>query len=839
MRLPPIWRARNITGVVNGAQMSCAPKGRLRHSALVLIGCYCLVLVMFFVSTEFGWAQGSPLPAGLPGGQRPSGQLVLQADQLIYDNDRQLVTAEGSVQIFYSGTTVLAKRVTYNRQTRRLTAEGGVRLTDPTGNVTFAETADLTDDLRDGFVRSISQQRRADRTRVSAESAERQENDVTIFTRGTYTACEACKDHPERPPLWQVRATRIIHKQQEQTVYYENATVEFFGIPVAYIPYFWSPDGTVKRASGFLLPRYQQNSRIGAGGGIPYYLSLSPFADVTVTPSYYGSQGLHLAGELRQALPNGAFTLRLSGISQNDPNSVGAGFAGNDPGARVNRGGVESIGTFQISDRWRLGWDIGAQTDSRYFRDYGFEPIGRTERISTTFLQGVGERSFFDLRAYEIRTYIENAPFNDAQSYQPTVGPLVDYNTAFADPIVGGEFRFNANTTTITRDGSLAFRYLAPNSNQTVRFLNQGIAGDYTRLSIDTQWRKSFSDPIGQRWTPFFRLRGDVFSARASNVQVATVNVGGLTNGAQSFLAASTVAPGLFDRNGEVGFRGLPAIGLEYRYPFIAATQDATHLIEPIGQIIARPDERNIGSIPNEDAQSLVFDETNLFSLNKFSGYDRIEGGTRANVGLQYTYRSYSGFLASFLFGQSYQLSGINSFARGAADLAGAGLDSGLQTDRSDYVAAVRLQPAAFGDLSARFRFDEASFALRRAEIVGSFVLGPLFASASYTFIAAQPNIGFLNDREAVTGSINYKLDDNWSISANGNFSLRNSTNSSGWISNGLALRYTDECFVFSVDYQQIFAGFGDIEPQRRVTARITLRTLGEVAIHTGLSNAQ
>ena len=546
-----------------------------------------------------------------------------------------------------------------------------------------------------------------------------------------------------------------------------------------------------------------------------------------------------MAAELRQSLPNGGFNLKLGGISQSNPNNVGAGFAGNDPGARFNRGGVESKGLLAITDQWRLGWDIGAQTDTRYFRDYGFEPIGRTERISTTFLQGNGERSFFDLRAYQISTYIENAPFNDAQSYQPTVGPLADYNTAFADPVIGGEFRLNANTTTITRDGALAFRFLAPNSNQVTRYLTAGFAGDYSRFSIDAQWRKTFSDPIGQRWTPFFRLRGDIFSSNARNIQVATVDVGGLSNGATSFLSANTVASSLFERNGDVGFRGLPTIGLEYRYPFIAATQDASHLIEPIAQIIVRPNESSVGRLPNEDAQSLVFDDTNLFAINKFSGYDRLEGGTRANVGVQYTYRSYSGFLASFLFGQSYQLSGLNSFARGALDLAGAGLDSGLQTRRSDYVAAVRIQPVGFGDISARFRFDEASFGFSRAEVVGSLFAGPLFVSTSYTFIAAQPNIGFFNDREAVTANITYKFDDNWSLSANGNYSLRNSTGSSGWISNGLSLRYTDECFVFNVDYQQIFAGFGDVEPQRRIIARFTLRTLGEVSIHTGLGSSQ
>lgn len=839
MRMPPL---RRMEMAECGKRASSSRRGAGKARARMR-GRFCALLVISFVAfltAAPAGAQNSALQFANPG-QKPTGQLLLQADQLTYDNDRQTVAAEGNVQIFYSGTTVLAKKVIYNRQTRRLIAEGGVKITDPSGNITNAQSADLTDDLRDGFVRSINQERKSDRTRLTAASGEREGSDVTVFTKGTYTACDLCKDNqdgvPEKPPLWQVRASRIIHKQQEQTIYYEDASLEFFGVPIAYIPYLWGPDGTVKRASGFLLPIFANNSRIGPGGGASYYLALSPFTDITLSPVYYSDQGLHLSGEWRQALPNGSFVVKLGGISQNNPNNVGTGFAGNDPGARRERGGVISTGTVLLSDHWRLGWDVGAASDTRYFRDYGFEATSKTERVSTVFLQGIGERSFFDLRTYQIRTYIENAPFNDAQSYQPSVGPLIDYNTALADPYLGGEFRFNANTTTVSRQGSLAFRFLDPLTSTTSRFLNQGFAGDYTRLSVDAQWRKSFTDPIGQRWTPFFQLRGDVYSSHASNIQVATVDVGGATNGATSFLSADTVAPGLFARNGEIGFRGLPTIGFEYRYPFIAAAADASHLIEPIAQVIVRPNEQNIGRLPNEDSQSLVFDDTNLFAINKFSGYDRLEGGSRSNIGVQYTYRSYSGFLTSVLFGQSYQLSGLNSFSRGDLDLAGTGLNSGLESSRSDYVAAIRIQPASFGDISARFRLDERDFSLRRVDLVGSLFAGPLFFTSSYTYIAAQPEIGFLNDREAVTAAAALKLNDNWTLSANGNYSLRNSSNRSGWVTNGLGLRFIDDCgcFIFSVDYTQIFAGFGDIEPQRRVIARVTLRTLGDVTIRAGL----
>ena len=137
--------------------------------------------------------------------------------------------------------------------------------------------------------------------------------------------------------------------------------------------------------------------------------------------------------------------------------------------------------------------------------------------------------------------------------------------------------------------------------------------------------------------------------------------------------------------------RAMPTVGLEYRYPFISVQSWGTQTIEPIAQVIARPNETQVGKWPNEDAQSLIFDDTNLFKIDKFSGWDRVEGGGRANYGVTYTAQFNRGGAFNALFGQSYSLFGQNSFAQTA--VANTGLDSGLDTTRSDYVARATYQP--------------------------------------------------------------------------------------------------------------------------------------------------
>ena len=119
--------------------------------------------------------------------------------------------------------------------------------------------------------------------------------------------------------------------------------------------------------------------------------------------------------------------------------------------------------------------------------------------------------------------------------------------------------------------------------------------------------------------------------------------------------------------------------------------------------------------LPNEDAQSLIFDDSNLFKVNKFSGWDRVEGGSRANVGVQYAAQFNRGGNINVLFGQSYQLFGQNSFALGGTT--NTGLDSGLDTARSDYVARVSYQPNSTFTFTSRFRFDEDDFTLQRTEL--------------------------------------------------------------------------------------------------------------------------
>ena len=203
-----------------------------------------------------------PVPPKNAAALQPNAPMLVQATEIRYDYTNNSVAAVGNVQIYYGGATIEADEVIYDQKTKRLRAQGNVRLTEPDGKITYGQVIDLTDDYRDGFVDSLRLET-PDDTRFAAARADRAKGNYTVLQNGVYTACEPCKDDPKKPPLWQVQAARIIHDESERMLYFEDARIEFFGVPIAYVPFMSTPDPTVKRKSGFLFPGISETTQYG------------------------------------------------------------------------------------------------------------------------------------------------------------------------------------------------------------------------------------------------------------------------------------------------------------------------------------------------------------------------------------------------------------------------------------------------------------------------------------------------------------------------------------------------------------------------------------------------
>jgi LPS-assembly protein len=780
-------------------------------------------------------------------------KMLVEANELVQNTDANTVSAVGNARIYYDGRTLEADKVVYNKTTKRLFAVGHAKLTEKDGTVLHGETFDLTDDFRDGFVDSL----RADTTQKTHYSAPRMERiggETTVFNKGTYTACDACKDHPDRPTLWRVRAKRIIHKNEEQMIYYEDAYLEFLGIPVAYVPYFSAPDPTVTKKSGLLAPKPFYRSQLGYGVGQPIFFNLAPDYDLTLTPTYFSTQGFFGAGEFRQRTDNGLYYIRASGIEQMNPKEFAIGPYG--AGDHRFRGDIDTKGEFNINSNWKFGWNIAVLSDKYYLYDYSIptETLSSnyfSESISTLYLTGQGDRSFFDLHGY----YFQGLSSHDIQAQQPIAHPVLDYNkTIDIDPAktrgVGGQVELDFNLTSLSAQ-SASYQSVGPRTLDSAyglydvcnvyqpgrtsgnSCLLRGIGGDYTRATGQVSYQRKLIDPIGEVWTPFAfaRFSGETLNLNTSytNTLAYNGNVSTYTNASQTnFVDGGTTA------------NLVPGVGLEYRYPFLAYTRFGSMVFEPIGQVIARPNSQ-IGtrSLVNLDSQSLVFDTANLFDWNKFSGYDRFETGLRANYGAQFSMNFKNGGYANFIVGQSAQIAGTNAYS--TPDAANIGLSSGLDKRLSDYVAGATLSPLPLISFGASGRFDSGTLENRRVDLTTQLNFGALTGGVQFANYQAQPVIGYDVRREGLALNAKYKFAENYYTEGNVTFDMSRHLYPAALISYtnpgpfaiaalGIGAGYTDECTTFSVNYTSIYQdnGTGSFERNQTVLLSLQLRTLGD-----------
>ena len=504
-------------------------------------------------------------------------RVLLQGDAITYDSNTGVVTAEGHVEISDDSRTLLADKVIYDENANTVTASGNVSLQDATGNVAYADSVELTQDLREGalqgFAALIGQT-----GRLAASSGERHEGRFTIAHGAVFTPCTVCQEDGERMPLWEIRAARIVHDQLAKEIYFEGAAFEFLGVPILYLPYFSQADPTVKYKSGFLLPDIGTIGAIGSFIKIPYYISLSPSRDLTLDPFITTQGGTVLQTEYRERWGVGG--LWLQGTLGYDSGASGK------PGESIWMGSLFGSGRVPLNDSWRAGFDVQLASNKTYLKRYELSNLDRL--TSTLFTDNVEGRSRAAMTGY----FFQSLRATDVTAQMPIALPLLEYSYIPEYKVWGGRFR--ADTSAL--------------------YLNRNQGTDMLRGSADADWRLPFTTNDGQLITFETFLRGDVYYINDARFDV----------------------PGA-PKNSETIGRALGYSMLEWRWPFVGEVDipNTTLVVEPIAQLIAASGGGNPPGLPNEDSTAFEFDVTNLFSANPSPGLDLWTGGPRSNIGVR------------------------------------------------------------------------------------------------------------------------------------------------------------------------------------------------------------
>jgi LPS-assembly protein len=607
----------------------------------------------------------------------PGTRVDVVADKLFYDGKSEVATATGTVQLTYGPYVLTATRVVYDMKSGVFRANGSIMLREPNGNVIEADSAELQENFKEGFARHVRALLTNDVT-ITADYARRYENGITVYEKASYTACVDCVSDGGTP-AWQIVAREAKHDLQTRTIYYSDARLEFGGVPVFWTPYLAYPDPTVKRRTGFLLPSFY-SGHAGAGVTTPFFWDIAPNMDLTFSPMWTTQQGVLGDVEWRHRLSSGMYSARVFGIYELDPED-------NEAVSRPWRTAARTQGDFEIDETWNWGWDATAVSDRDFFSDYDLDD--RDMLASYVHVTGLADRNYTKAQVIGWQTLSDS----DNPEEMPVALPFITGDYVLEPDVLGGELSFRVNAYSLQRQESVDEPDLA---------LDLGT--HQTHAMASAEWKRQMISGGGLVMTPFAQLRSDAFFSQ---------NV-----------------PDAEDQD-EPDLYVTPSAGFDMRMPFIANHGSVQSVLTPVVQVIAAPSEQRDDDNANEDAITLNFDTTSLFLNDRFTGFDRREGGVRANAGVNYTLLGGNGTFIRTSFGESFHIAGDNSFVAG----------SGLDGTSSDLVGAVALQfneHATFGyqarveeDLS-RVNVQEATLGLTFDQFSGSLSYADIAAAANY-----------------------------------------------------------------------------------------------------------
>jgi LPS-assembly protein len=682
-----------------------------------------------------GAAQPKEPPAAPADGEKKQ-EVLIRADRMTYDANTNVVTAEGNVEVTYGERTLLAEKLSYNQETRVVLAEGNATIREANGTTLTGNRIEVTDDMREGIIESMNVVI-AGRGRLAAARATRTAGNVMMLEKAAYTTCAPCKDEPDRAPTWQIKAFRVIYNQAKARVEYEDAFFEVFGVPIAYLPYFSHSDPEAPRQSGFLAPGIGHSSDIGYFAEIPYYFALDPSYDLLLSPMYTENDGPLLKGEWRQRVVDGQYNIQASGRYGRPRDRFGVEY-----GDETLQGHAFGQGRFSIDDVWRWGYDLEVTSADTYLKRYDIS--GKDRLVNNLFIEGIDGRSYAAVNGW----YFQGLRETDDPGVTPLVLPLVELEYVPDEKVLGGRFQLVGNAL----------------------YLHRGEGRDTARVSTTASWKLPVTTTGGHLLTFFANLRADAYHVTDTGVSGTDEQTTG---------------------------RVLPWAGIEWRYPLVRNDWGWKQVIEPIIQLVGAPYGGNPIEIPNEDSAAFEFDETNLFSFNKFPGLDRWETGPRVNAGVRAAAYFDEGFVEAII-GESFRFHEDDSFTE----------ESGLRNQQSDYVGRLTIQPDNNIRLVHRFRIDQSAFRYERNEIYAEAFDADWYAfKAGYLLLEPEPLIPVQREEISLEGRIK-ALEYMW-LRASGRRDLADEQ----MIESKFGISYEDDCAEFGVDFRRRFTRDRDIEP--------------------------
>jgi len=744
---------------------------RIMRRPVICLGSLTLALVTTGKARAQDLGDRTSLPAPAPDSDLPENKDEVQfsADSIEYDTNTDVVTVIGEVRMYRQADRLRADKIIWNRKSGVVFATGNIVVTNPGGDATYGDSVELTDSLKDGVIENLLVVLEQG-GRLAARHGERKGQIMTLadaaFTPCAVVDSEGCP----KQPSWKISAGRVLYNAESKRVYFNGARLNLFGALSIPLPGFSTPVGD-SADDGFLTPDLRYSIVNGIEYAQPYYFSLSPDRDLKITPRIFTAALPLLQVDYSELLSNGAFRIAAYGTVSSRTDATGSGQTTQD----AFRGYIDGLARFQIDPRWSFTGTLRVATDLTFLRRYD---VSRDDVLRSTIkVERIGTDSYFAVTGWGTQTL----RVGDRQELQPIAFPEIDYRRRLTDPLLGGRIELQLNTLMIGRT-----------EGQDTQRAFAGIRWDLRRITR-----------FGQEVTLTAYARGDVYNS--SNNDLTSV-------------ALYRGRPG-------IQARGIAALALDVKWPLIGKFLNGTQQLTPRFQLIASPKIANL-LVPNEDSRAIDLEDSNLFALNRFPGYDRFGGTTRMTYGVEWN-ATLPNVTINANIGQSYRFSDQPEFVP---------VGTGLSDSFSDFVGRTVIRYHEVLTLTHRYRLDKDSLAFRRNEFDATIGTANTYLLVGYLRLNRNITTALedLRDREEVRLGGRVQLSRFWSAFGSAVINLTDQSEDTTSITNGFApvrhrigFAYDDDCLRLGLTWRRDYQDTGDARRGDAFLLTLAFKNLG------------
>ncbi len=633
----------------------------------------CATLLSMLPLTALAADDGALVNGNLP--------INIQANDLYFDKIKNIAHAMGNVEIIQGNQILLADNAVFHRNDDVMYLKGNVAIKREDGSVFFSDEAKLEKNSKVGIALNFKA-RVGKKTLLASKSVEMIDDNTMTMDEMIISPCKVCQDNYKSfIPLWQFRAKKATLDKEAERIYYKDAKIDVLGIPMFYSPYLSSPAPGAKRKSGFLPPEFKNSSKtIGFGAKVPYYWNIAPDKDATISPMYTTSGGEFLFGQFRQKVKQGDYTIDGSIGHVQKTTKLGE-KVGNK---KTLKGHFDIAGSFIFYNDWHTG-KLKVKSKrifdptKTYLQKY---KISKEDRLTTDLSYNVfTEKDYYIARALSFQDLRITHNNKTTPSALPALEAHIERNAGF----------WNAKAIT----------------DLNILNLHRLQGESYKRISFSEGLKVPFKLPYGHLFSSTALVRSDIYQVNKSPIIVKDTQT-------------------KLENNKEGGeARIYPELRNEWSWPLYNHINSNLLVIEPVTQFIVAPRMTNLDKVGNEDSQLPEISASNIFSPNRYVGFDKIESGTRLNYGLRanISFEKFKNINA--IFGQSYRTHKDANFDR----------KSGLDKNRSDYVGKVTVQPDEHLFINDAFRLKSDNTKPLRNEFSFEFVYPAWNASVNHLWI--------------------------------------------------------------------------------------------------------